>query len=46
MVMRFMTTIEATPIKWILDARTYRLKIRYNTTVDGLVAWQDNQITY
>jgi hypothetical protein len=39
MVMRFMTTMEATLMKWMLDARTYGLKIRYNTTADGLVAW-------
>jgi hypothetical protein len=41
-----MTTIEATPMKWMLDAQTYGLKIRYNTTADRLVAWQDDQIIY
>lgn len=33
-------------MKWMLDARTYRLKIRYSTTADGLVEWQGERITY
>jgi hypothetical protein len=46
MIQRFMTTTNATPMKWMFDTRTYGLKIRYMTTADGLVDWQGDQITY
>jgi hypothetical protein len=41
-----MTTMEPTPMKWMLDSRTYGMKIRYSTTAEGLIAWHGDRITY
>jgi superfamily II DNA helicase RecQ len=46
MILRFMTTMEPTPMKWMMDARTYGMKIRYSTTAEGLIEWQGDRITY
>uniref|UniRef100_A0A093XKL9 DNA 3'-5' helicase n=1 Tax=Talaromyces marneffei PM1 TaxID=1077442 RepID=A0A093XKL9_TALMA len=46
MMLRFMTTMEPTPMKWMLDSRTYGMKIRYGTTADGLIEWHGDRITY
>jgi hypothetical protein len=34
------------PIDWIYDCRTYRMKIRYNTIVEGVIEWEGNQVLY
>jgi hypothetical protein len=31
-------------IQWMLDLRTYRLKIHYNTTSPRHVDWNDNEV--
>lgn len=37
----FMVRGTGSPIQWILDLRTYGLKIHYNTTAVGHVNWKD-----
>ena len=37
----FMVRGSASPIQWMLDLRTYGLKIHYNTTAVGHVNWKD-----
>jgi superfamily II DNA helicase RecQ len=37
----FMVRGSGSPIQWILDLRTYGLKIHYNTTAIGHVNWKD-----
>src|SRR5450432_111109 len=34
------------PMDWIYDCWTYRMKIRYNTTVEGVMEWEGNQVLY
>ena len=34
------------PVQWMLDLRTYGLKIHYNTTGEGHVAWDGDRILY
>ena len=46
MVLRFMTTTEFTPMKFILDARTYGFKKAYHATAEGTMRWQGDQIIY
>ncbi|KAK1807894.1 hypothetical protein LTR12_017752 [Friedmanniomyces endolithicus] len=41
MVHTFMARGTASPIQWLLDLRTYGLKIHYNTTAIGHVNWKD-----
>ncbi|TKA60225.1 hypothetical protein B0A55_13169, partial [Friedmanniomyces simplex] len=41
MVRRFMARGTASPMQWLLDLRTYGLKIHYNTTAIGHVDWRD-----
>ncbi|KAK0352147.1 hypothetical protein LTR59_017192 [Friedmanniomyces endolithicus] len=41
MVRTFMARGTAWPIQWLLDLRTYGLKIHYNTTAIGHVNWKD-----
>ncbi|KAK0835177.1 hypothetical protein LTS02_018173, partial [Friedmanniomyces endolithicus] len=41
MVRTFMARGTAGPIQWLLDLRTYGLKIHYNTTAIGHVNWKD-----
>jgi hypothetical protein len=31
---------------WIYECRTYRMKIRYNTTAEGVIEWEGNQVLY
>jgi len=33
-------------MQWMLDLRTYGLKIHYNTTSEGHIDWVENQILY
>ena len=35
-----------TPIDWIYKCRTYGMKIRYNTTVEGVIEWEGNRVGY
>ena len=37
----FMVRGSGSPIQWILDLRTYGLKVHYNTTAVGHVNWKD-----
>jgi hypothetical protein len=32
------------PMQWMLDLKTYGLKIHYNTTSPGHVDWNDNEV--
>lgn len=41
MVWGFMARGTAGPMQWLLDLRTYGLKIHYNTTAIGHVDWRD-----
>lgn len=41
MMDRFMVRGTASPMQWLLDLRTYGLKIHYNTTAVGHVNWKD-----
>ena len=34
------------PIEWILDLRAYGMKIAFNTPSEGLVSWNQDQLTY
>ena len=34
------------PMQWMLDLRTYGLKIHYNTTAPGNIHWVGDQILY
>ena len=40
----FMVRGTGSPIQWILDLRTYGLKIHYNTTAVGHVNWKDKYV--
>ncbi|KAK3045923.1 hypothetical protein LTR09_012553 [Extremus antarcticus] len=42
-VRSFMACDTASPIQWLLDLRTYGLKIHYNTTAVGHANWKDKQ---
>jgi superfamily II DNA helicase RecQ len=47
MMDRFMVRGTAGPMQWMLDLRTYGLKIHYNTTTAGHVQWNEAQtLTY
>ncbi|CAG8312800.1 unnamed protein product [Penicillium salamii] len=39
LVDRFIVRGTRSPIQWILDLRTYRLKIYYNSTTPGHIKW-------
>jgi superfamily II DNA helicase RecQ len=41
---RFMVRGTNGPMQWMLDLRTYGLKIHYNTTSPGHVDWEDNEV--
>ena len=41
MIETFMSRRTASPMQWMLDLRTYGLKIHYNTTSIGHVNWKD-----
>uniref|UniRef100_A0A093W2K6 Uncharacterized protein n=1 Tax=Talaromyces marneffei PM1 TaxID=1077442 RepID=A0A093W2K6_TALMA len=41
MMDRFMVRGSQSPMQWMLDLRTYGLKIHYNTTTEGHVTWQN-----
>jgi hypothetical protein len=49
-VCKFMTLVSdkgrPTPMDWIYDCRTYGMKIRYNTTAEGVMEWEGNQVLY
>ena len=34
------------PMQWMLDLRTYELKIHYNTTAEGHIDWVGDQVLY
>lgn len=44
MMNEFMVRGTGSPIQWILDLRTYGLKIHYNTTAIGHVNWKDKYV--
>jgi len=44
MMDRFMVRGTNGPMQWMLDLRTYGLKIHYNTTSHGHVDWSDNEV--
>lgn len=44
MMDRFMVRGTNGPMQWMLDLRTYGLKIHYNTTSPGHVDWNDNEV--
>ena len=46
MTNRFMVRGSHGPMQWMLDLRTYELKIHYNTTTAGHVDWVGEQILY
>ena len=49
-VKKFMTLVSEkgrpTPMDWIYECRTYGMKIRYNTTVEGVIEWEGNRVGY
>ncbi len=46
MMNRFMVRGSHGPMQWMLDLRTYGLKIHYNTTSEGHIDWVEDQILY
>ena len=46
MMDRFMIRGSHSPMQWMLDLRTYGLKIHYNTTSEGHIDWVGDQILY
>ena len=46
MMDRFMVRGSHGFIQWMLDLRTYGLKIYYNITIEGYVDWVEDQIVY
>ncbi len=46
MMNRFMVRGSHSPMQWMLDLRTYGLKIHYNTTSEGHIDWVEDQILY
>ena len=46
MMNRFMIRGNHSPMQWMLDLRTYGLKIHYNTTSAGYIDWIGDQIVY
>lgn len=47
MMDRFMIRGSQGPMQWMLDLRTYGLKIHYNTTTEGHVTWQhEDELLY
>jgi RecQ family ATP-dependent DNA helicase len=49
-VRKFMTLVSdkgrPTPMDWIFECRTYGMKIRYNTTAEGVLEWEGNKVLY
>ncbi|KAI4192651.1 MAG: hypothetical protein LQ350_008599 [Teloschistes chrysophthalmus] len=43
---QYMVRGSHSPMQWMLDLRTYGLKISYNTTSEGRVDWVEDQILY
>lgn len=46
MIDQFMIRGSHDPMQWMLDLRTYGLKIHYNTTASGNIDWVGDQILY
>ncbi len=46
MMDRFMVRGSHSPMQWMMDLRTYGLKIHFNTTSEGHIDWVDDQILY
>jgi superfamily II DNA helicase RecQ len=46
MMDRFMVRGSHSPMQWMLDLRTYGLKIWYNTTSEGHIDWVGDQVLY
>ena len=46
MMDRFMVRGSHGPMQWMLDLRTYGLKIHYNTTARGHVEWTGDELLY
>jgi hypothetical protein len=46
MMDRFMVRGSHSPMQWMLDLRTYGMKIHFNTTADGHVDWQGDTVLY
>jgi hypothetical protein len=46
MMDQFMVRGSHGPMQWMLDLRTYRLKIHYNTTSRGNVEWTGDELLY
>ncbi len=46
MMDKFMVRGSHDPMQWMLNLRTYGLKIHYNTTSEGHIDWVGNQILY
>jgi superfamily II DNA helicase RecQ len=49
-VQKFMTLVSdkgrPTPMDWFYECRTYGMKIRYNTTAEGVLEWEGNRVMY
>ena len=49
-VQKFMILVsdkgQPTPMDWMYDCRTYGMKIRYNTTAEGVMEWEGNRVLY
>ena len=46
MMNRFMIRDNHSSMQWMLNLRTYELKIHYNTTIENHVDWVDDQVLY
>ena len=46
MMDRFMVRGSHSPMQWMLDLRTYGMKISFNSTTDGHIDWQGDTVLY
>jgi hypothetical protein len=46
MMDEFMVRGSHSPMQWMLDLRTYGMKIHFNTTADGHIDWQGDLVLY
>ena len=50
MTQRFMTIVDfggqPTPMSWLLQSRSYGMKIRYTTNAEGVIDWQGDRLLF
>lgn len=46
MMDKFMVRGTKGPMQWMLDLRTYGLKVHFEATIEGEVEWVDDELLY